>query len=75
MDDDDRLNHCATDDDGIDHYAADDAEEVMGYQRLAWLATPAGVNGLWLLGLALLVNLLRRLGRQLIRLASRAKLV
>lgn len=63
------------DDDGLDRYPVDDADELAAYQRLAWLATPAGSSGLSLLVLAFIVNLLLRGGRSLIRLASRLKLV
>ncbi len=38
---------------------APDPEELLGYQRLAWFATPAETGGLWVLALALLVNSVR----------------
>ena len=51
------------------------AQEQLEYQKLAWYAAPFGSAGIALVVLAAFVNLLRRLGRQIIRLASRLKLV
>ncbi len=48
-----------------------EAEEAMGYQRLAWVATPAGSSGLSLLVIAFAVNLVRRVARAGIRLLMR----
>ncbi len=49
-----------------------EAQERGGYQRLAWYSGPAGLA---LVVLAVLIDLLRRLGRQIVRIASRLKLV
>lgn len=51
------------------------AQEQLEYQKLAWYAAPFADAGIALVVLAAAVNLLRRLGRQIIRIASRLKLV
>ncbi|MEX1294734.1 MAG: hypothetical protein AB1Z67_01050 [Candidatus Limnocylindrales bacterium] len=51
------------------------SQEQLDYQKLAWYAAPFGSAGIALVGLAAFVNLLRRLSRQVIRIASRLKLV
>ena len=58
-----------------ERYPVDEAEERLGYQKLAWYAAPFGSTGIALLVLAAAVNLLYRAGRQVIRIASRLKLV
>ena len=58
-----------------ERYPARKSEEQLEYQKLAWYAAPFGSAGMALVVLAMIVNLLRRLGRQLIRIASRLKLV
>jgi len=58
-----------------ERYPVDEAEERLGYQKLAWYAAPFGSTGIALLVLAAVVNLLYRAGRQVIRIASRLKLV
>jgi len=61
--------------DDLQHYPADQAEENIEYQQLAWYSAPFGSTGITLLLLAAAVNLTRRAGRALIRLAQRLKLV
>lgn len=56
-------------------HPADEAQERLGYQRLAWFSAPFGDAGIAVVLLALAVNLLRRLARQVVRVASRLKLV
>ena len=51
------------------------SQEQLGSQKLAWYVAPFGDAGIALVAFAVAVNLLRRLGRQLIRIASRLKLV
>ena len=58
-----------------ERHPADEAREQLEYQKLAWYSAPFGDAGITLVVLAAAVNLLRRLGRQVIRLASRLKLV
>ena len=58
-----------------ERYPAIEAQEQLEYQRMAWYAAPFGSASIALLLLMAAVNLLRRLGRQVIRLASRLKLV
>lgn len=58
-----------------ERYPARKAEEQLEYQRLAWYAAPFSDAGIALVVLTAAVHLLRRLGRQLIRIASRLKLV
>lgn len=58
-----------------DRYPADKAHERSELNRLAWFAAPWGDAGISVMVLALTVGLLRRLGRQVIRLASRLRLV
>ncbi len=58
-----------------ERHPADEAQEKLEYQRMAWYAAPFGDAGIALVILTAFVNLARRLGRQLIRLASRLKLV
>lgn len=58
-----------------ERYPAAKSEEQLGYQRLAWFAAPFGSTAIVLLVFAAAINLLRRLGRQVIRLAYRLKLV
>jgi uncharacterized membrane protein len=65
----------AMDDDPFEdweRYPVVEAEERGGYQRLAWYSGTAGIA---LVILAVAIGLLRRLGRQIIRIASRLKLV
>ena len=54
-----------------ERYPATEAEENVGYQKLAWYAAPFGTEGVALLLLAAVVNGLRRAGRTLIRLVMR----
>ena len=58
-----------------ERYPVDEAQDRLGYQKLAWYAAPFGSTGFALLALAVVVGLLRRAGRQVIRIASRLKLV
>ena len=51
------------------------AEEQVEYQKLAWYAAPFSDAGVAIIVLAVAINLLRRLGRQVIRIAARLKLV
>lgn len=51
------------------------SEEQLDYQRLAWFSAPFGSAGITVMAMAAAVNLLRRLGREVIRIASRLKLV
>jgi small neutral amino acid transporter SnatA (MarC family) len=51
------------------------AEEQVEYQKLAWYAAPFSDAGVALIVLAVAIKLLRRLGRQVIRIAARLKLV
>jgi len=51
------------------------SQEQLEYQKLAWYAAPFGSGGIALVAAAALINLLLRLGRQIIRLASRLRLV
>jgi hypothetical protein len=51
------------------------SQEQLEYQKLAWYAAPFTDAGIALVVLAAAVNLLRRLGRQVIRVAYRLKLV
>ena len=52
-------------------YPATEAEENIGYQKLAWYAAPFADAGVGLLVLAATLNALRRVGRALIRLLMR----
>jgi hypothetical protein len=54
-----------------ERYPVDEAEENIGYQKLAWYAAPFGSAGVGLLLLAAITNGLRRLGRAAIRLLIR----
>jgi hypothetical protein len=54
-----------------ERYPVDEAEENIGYQKLAWYAAPFGSAGVGLLLLAAIANGLRRLGRAAIRLFIR----
>ena len=58
-----------------ERYPADEAKEQLEYQRMAWYSAPFGDAGITLVLLTALVDLLRRLGRQVIRLAARMGLV
>ena len=58
-----------------DRHPSDKAHERLEYQRLAWYSAPWGDAGIAVVVLAALVNVVRRLGRQVIRLAARVKLV
>lgn len=58
-----------------ERYPADEAEERIEYQKLAWLSAPFGSAGVALGLLAAAVDLLRRSGRQVIRIAARLGLV
>ena len=60
---------------GWERHPADEAQVQAEYQRMAWYSAPFGDAGIALVILAAAVNLLRRLGRQVIRLAARFKLV
>ena len=51
------------------------SREQLEYQKLAWYAAPFSDAGIALVVLAAAVNLPRRLGHQVIRVASRLKLV
>ena len=51
------------------------SKEQLEYQKLAWYAAPFSDAGIALVVLAAAFNLLRRLGRQAIRVAYRLKLV
>lgn len=55
-----------------ERYPVVEAEGRAGYQRLAWYSGSAGIA---LVVLAVVIGLLQRLGRQVIRMASRLKLV
>jgi len=55
-----------------ERYPARVAEENAGYQRLAWFAGALPDMAVSLLALAAMANLLRRAGRQVIRLWIRA---
>jgi hypothetical protein len=54
-----------------EHYPADDAEENIGYQKLAWYAAPFGSTGVALLVMAVTVNGFKALTRGVIRLIMR----
>jgi hypothetical protein len=54
-----------------DRHPIDEADENIGYQRLAWFAAPFGDVAVALLALAAVVNGLRRVGRAFIRLLLR----
>ena len=56
---------------GWERYPATEADENIGYQKLAWYAAPFGTEGVTLLLVAAVVNGLRRAGRTLIRLIVR----
>jgi hypothetical protein len=58
-----------------ERYPVDEAQERLEYQKLAWYSAPFGSTGIAVVLLAAGVNLARRLGRQVIRIASRLKLV
>ncbi len=58
-----------------ERYPVDEAQERLEYQKLAWYSAPFGSTGIAVVLLAAAVNLARRLGRQVIRIASRLKLV
>ena len=58
-----------------DRHPADKAQEQLEYQRLAWYSAPWGDAGIAVVVLAAALNVTRRLGRQVIRLAARLKLV
>jgi hypothetical protein len=51
------------------------SQEQLEYQKLAWYAAPFGSGRIGLVAVAVFINLLLRLGRQIIRIASRLKLV
>jgi hypothetical protein len=55
-----------------ERYPVVDAEERARYRSLAWYSGSAGIG---LVALAVVIGLLRRLGRQIIRVASRLRLV
>jgi hypothetical protein len=55
----------------LDHYPADQAQENIGYQKLAWYSAPFGSTGVALLVLALVVDLVRRVAKAGIRLLVR----
>ena len=55
-----------------ERYPAVEAEERARYRRLAWFSGSAGIG---LVVLAVVIGLFGRLGRQIIRAASRLKLV
>ena len=78
--DDDRLedDHPFEDDDPFEdweRYPSTEAQEQAEYQKLAWFSAPFGSAGVTLLLMAAAVDLLRRLGRQIVRIAYRLKLV
>ena len=54
-----------------ERYPADEAEENIGYQKLAWFGGAFGDTGVALVVLGAIVNLLRRVGRAIIRLLMR----
>jgi len=58
-----------------ERYPAQKSQEKLEYQKLAWFAAPFNDAGIAVIILAAAVNLLRRFGRQVIRIASRLKLV
>lgn len=58
-----------------ERYPADEAREQLEQQKLAWYAAPWADAGIALVVLAIVVGLLRRLGREVIRLAARHRLV
>ena len=58
-----------------ERYPADEANERLEHDKLAWYAAPWGDAGIAIVVLAIAIGLLRRMGRQVIRFASRLKLV
>jgi len=75
---DDRDDPDVVDDDPFEEWErhpVDEGKEQLEYQKMAWYAAPFGDAGIALVVLTATINLLRRLGRQIIRLAARLKLV
>ena len=58
-----------------ERYPADRANEQLEQQKLAWYAAPWADAGVAVVVLAIAVGLLRRFGREVIRLAARFRLV
>ena len=58
-----------------ERHPADKANEQLQHQKLAWYAAPWADAGIAVVVLAIVVGLLRRVGRQLVRLAARLRLV
>ena len=58
-----------------ERYPADRAQEQLEQQKLAWYAAPWADAGIAVVVLAIAAGLLRRLGREAIRLAARFRLV
>lgn len=58
-----------------ERYPADRANEQLEQQKLAWYAAPWADAGVAVVVLAIAVGLLRRLGREVVRLAARLRLV